>query len=80
MAIGSITIDADNFVTDSGRRDSAIRRFVLQSGSYPVITFTPTAIEGVPASVAVGDTLSLQATGDLTIRKITRSETFAITV
>jgi len=80
VAIGTITIDANNFVTDSGRRNGAIQRFILQSSSYPVITFTPTAIEGVPASVAAGDTLSLQVTGDLTIRAITRTETFAIEV
>ena len=30
--------------------------------------------------MAVGDTLVLQVTGDLTIREITRAETFAITV
>ena len=80
MAIGPITIGANDFVTDSSRRNSAIQRFILQSSSYPNITFTPTAIEGVPGSVAVGDTLSLQVTGDLTIREITRSETFAIEV
>jgi len=80
VAIGPITIGANDFVTDSDRRNSAIQRFILQSSSYSTITFTPTAIDGVPASVAVGDTLSLQVTGDLTIREITRSETFAIEV
>jgi polyisoprenoid-binding protein YceI len=80
VAIGPITIDANNFVTDSDKRNGAIQRFILQSSSYPAITFAPTAIEGVPGSVAVGDTLSLQVTGDLTIREITRAETFAIEV
>lgn len=37
-------------------------------------------MEGVPASVGVGDSLTLQVTGDLTIREITRPETFAVTV
>lgn len=80
VAIGPITIAANSFVTDSDRRNGAIQRFILQASSYPTISFTPTAIEGVPGSVAVGDTLSLQVTGDLTIREITRSETFAIEV
>ena len=80
VAIGPITIDANDFVTDSGKRNGAIQRFILQSSSYSTITFTPTAVEGVPASVAVGDSLSLQVTGDLTIREITRAETFAIEV
>ena len=48
--------------------------------SYPNIAFTPTAVEGVPASVAVGAYLTLLVTGDLTIREITRAETFAVIV
>ncbi|MGB5051142.1 MAG: YceI family protein [Caldilineaceae bacterium] len=80
VVIGPIVIDAAGFVTDSDRRNGAITRFILQSGSYPTITFTPTAVEGVPAAVAVGDVLNLQVTGDLTIREITRAETFAVTV
>ncbi|HRJ45708.1 MAG TPA: YceI family protein, partial [Caldilineaceae bacterium] len=80
VAIGPIVIDANTFVTDSDRRNGAIRRFILQSTSYPTITFAPTTIEGVPASVAVGDTFALQVTGDLTIREISRAETFAVSV
>lgn len=80
LEIGPIVIDATQFVTDSNQRNNAIRRFILQSSSYPTITFTPTAIEGVPAAVSIGDNLSLQVTGDLTIREITHAETFAITV
>ncbi|MBV7337121.1 YceI family protein [Chloroflexi bacterium TSY] len=78
--IGVITIDAASFVTDSNRRDTAIRRFVLRSGTYPTITFTPTTIEGFSDTIGVGDTFDIQVTGDLTIKAQTRSETFATTV
>lgn len=80
VTIDPIVIDANTFVTDNNRRNGAIQRFILQSSSYPTITFTPTAVEGVPAAVAAGDRLELQVTGDLTIREVTRSETFAVTV
>ncbi|RLT34741.1 MAG: YceI family protein [Chloroflexi bacterium] len=80
LQIGPIAINAGGFVTDSDRRNGAINRFVLQSGNYPTITFTPTAIEGIPAAVSIGDTLNLQVTGDLTIREISRAETFTVTV
>lgn len=80
LEIGPISINAGGFVTDSDRRNGAINRFILQSGNYPTITFTPTAIEGIPAAVSIGDTLNLQVTGDLTIREISRAETFAVTV
>jgi len=78
--IEPIAIDAASFVTDGDRRNRAIHRFILQSSRYPAITFRPTAIEGMPASVAVGDSLSLHVTGDLTVRDTTRSETFAVDV
>ncbi len=80
VQIGPVVIEAGGFVTDSDRRNGAINRFILQSGNYPSITFTPTDMEGMPASVGVGDNLTLQVTGDLTIREITRPETFAVTV
>jgi polyisoprenoid-binding protein YceI len=46
---------------------------------YEYITFGPTAIEGVPDSVAVGETVSFTIVGDLTIRDITRPATFDVT-
>ncbi|MEM7132216.1 MAG: YceI family protein [Chloroflexota bacterium] len=78
--IGAITIDAASFVTDSDRRNGAIRRFVLNSGSYPNITFVPTSIDGLPESAVPGDMLVFQVTGDLTIKDQTRSETFTVSV
>jgi polyisoprenoid-binding protein YceI len=44
------------------------------------VTFTPTALVGLPETVAVGESFSFQITGDLTIRDITRSVTFDVTV
>lgn len=78
--IAPVTIDAGSFVTDSDRRNGAIRRFVLSSDSYPTITFAPSAIESLPGSVAVGDTFEFQVTGDLTLKDETRSETFDVSV
>lgn len=78
--IEPITIDAASFVTDSDRRNGAIRQFVLSSDSYPTITFTPSTIESLPESVAVGDTFEFQVTGDLTLKDETRSETFDVSV
>lgn len=80
--IGVITIDARTFQTDSGRRDGAIRRFILQSerDEYRYITFTPTEIRGMPESVAVGDTITFQVVGDLKIRDIVQPVTFDVTL
>ena len=80
--IGAIRIDARDLTTDSDRRNGAIRRFVLQSNQdqYQYITFEPTAIEGMPESVSVGDSFEFSITGNLTIRDITNAETFHVSV
>lgn len=80
--IGAIRINARDFTTDSERRNGAIQRFVLESNQdqYQYITFEPTAIAGLPASVTIGQPFSFTVTGNLTIRDITREETFQISV
>jgi polyisoprenoid-binding protein YceI len=78
--IGLIQIDASDFRTDDAMRNRAIRRFILQSSreEYRYITFTPTAITGLPTQAQVGDALSFQVTGDLKIREVVNPVTFAV--
>ena len=75
-----IEIAAGSFVTDSGRRDGAIRRFILDAGNYPLIRFVPESIGGLPDKVKAGDQLMLTVSGDLTIVDVTRSEAFSVSV
>ncbi|TFH32170.1 MAG: YceI family protein [Anaerolineales bacterium] len=78
--VGLITIDAGTLRTDNNFRNAAIENFILQTGSYPLITFAPTSIEGLPTAVVVGETYTFDLTGDLTIREITQSVTFKVSV
>lgn len=80
--IGPVTINARDLTTDSDRRNGAIRRFILQSerDEFQYIVFAPTAIEGMPATVAVGEPFEFQVTGFLTVRDVTNPVTFAMTV
>lgn len=80
--IGEIQINARSLATDNRFRNRSVNRLILQSNKdeYQFITFTPTAIEGLPAEANVGDSLSLQITGDLKIRDIVRPVTFEATV
>jgi polyisoprenoid-binding protein YceI len=78
--IGAIVIDVSQLTSDEGRRDNYIRNNALQSSQYPQATFKPTKIEGIPASVKPGDTLTLQVTGDLTVKETTRPVTFVVTL
>ena len=80
--VGVIRINARTLMTDEDRRDRATRSRILQSAEdrYEFVDFTPTALEGLPDSVAVGDTATFTIVGDLKIRDITAEERFAATV
>lgn len=78
-ALGSFSADVSQFTSDSGRRDNAIRGRFLESSRYPTVTFTPSAIEGLPASYQEGQDVSFTISGDLTIREVTKPATFEVT-
>jgi polyisoprenoid-binding protein YceI len=78
--IGTIVIDVSQFKSDENRRDNFIRRNGLQSGQYPTAKFETTSIEGLPASVKVGDKLSFKITGNLTVKTTTKSVTWNVTL
>jgi polyisoprenoid-binding protein YceI len=75
-SLGTLTADISQFKSDSGRRDNAIRGRYLESEQYPMVTFVPTSIEGLPDSYQEGQDLPLKITGDLTIREKTLPVTF----
>jgi len=78
-----IVVNARTFATDSGQRDRLIRGPVIlnsASDEFELITFTPTSVEGLTDAAIVGDTYEFQVTGDLTIRGVTQTVTFDVTV
>jgi polyisoprenoid-binding protein YceI len=78
--VGQIVINARDFVTDNDFRNNAIRNRVLRSDQFEVITFTPTALEGLPTAITPGERYPFRITGDLTITDQTRPVTFEATV
>ncbi len=78
--VGPVTVETGTLVTDNSFRNRAISNFILESGKFQLATFTPTALEGMPSSVSVGDTFQFTILGNLTIRDITKPVTFAVTV
>lgn len=78
--IGEIVINARTFVTDSDMRNRAIQNRILFTNDYEFIRFQPTAINGLPDSVAIGDSIEVEIVGDLTIKDVTKSTTFAATL
>ncbi len=76
--IGDIVIDVSQFTSDESRRDNFIRNTGLESAAYPLATFSPQSIDGLPARVADGDSISFTMTGDLTVKETTRSMTWDV--
>jgi len=76
--VGIIQINARTLATDNNMRNRAIQNEILQTGTYEFITFTPTGVQGLPASASVGQAISFAITGDLTIRDITMPATFNV--
>ena len=82
-SIGAIVINARTLETDNSFRNRALRSSILQSAQdqYEFIVFEPRALSNWSAdSVAVGDTVAFNVTGDLTVVDSTHSVTFAASV
>jgi polyisoprenoid-binding protein YceI len=78
-----ILINARTFETDSSTRDRQVRGpVVLDSGNdeFEFISFSVTSVDGLPESVAVGETVTGRVIGDLTIKGTTQAVTFDLTV
>lgn len=76
--LGTIVINVRTLATDSGFRDRAIRGPILGSSrdENEFATFEPTDIEGLPASVTVGDQVPLRITGTFSLSGESRPVTF----
>lgn len=82
-SVETIVINARTLATDSDMRDRAIRSRILNSAQdeFEFILFEPTELSNFSAdSVAVGETISFDITGNLTVKDITQVVTFNASV
>lgn len=78
--LGPVTVNVRTVATDRDMRNRAIKNFILDTNTYEFVTFQPTELVGLPATVTVGQPFTFQIVGDLTIRDVTQSVTFEATV
>jgi len=78
IEIGEVKIDATSFKTDIAKRDENVVELVLKSNqpANQYITFTPTDIIGVPATIEAGKDFSIKITGNMTVLGISKPITF----
>ncbi len=74
--IGTVVVNIEAFESDSALRDKRIRHDYLESTEFPYAEFTPTDIQGLPATADEGTDTDLTITGDLTVKETTATETF----
>ena len=82
-SIGTIVVNARTLETDNSFRNRALRSDILKSAqdAYEFIFFEPRSLDNFSAeSVSVGDTLTFDITGDLSIADTTQSVTFNASV
>lgn len=76
--VGEIKVDLSTLATDNEFRTSALRHLILESdqpaNQYAI--FETTTLDGLPASITMGQPVSFQITGNLTIHQVTRLVTF----
>jgi polyisoprenoid-binding protein YceI len=77
--VGTIVINVEQFESDSGLRDRRIRRDYLESSAFPEAVFVPTSVTGFPEAFTQGETVTLEMTGDLTVRETTLPVTWTVT-
>ncbi len=82
-SVGAILINARTLETDNSFRNRALRSQILKSAQdeHEFIVFQPGSLHNFSAeSVAVGESISFEITGDLTVVGVTRSVTFSVSV
>ncbi len=80
--IGTIRVDVRTLKTPEEFRDRAIRGQILQSSQdqFEYSDFTPTSLEGLPATITIGQPFTFKILGDLKVRDISQPVTFDATV
>jgi polyisoprenoid-binding protein YceI len=79
VAEASFTVDVASITSDESRRDNQFRGRIMAVDQFPEATFTLTAPIDFAAVPAPADQVTATATGDLTLRGVTRAVTFDVT-
>ena len=73
------SVDVASITSDSSRRDGQFSGRIMDTATYPTATFVLTSPIELGAIPADGEQITVQATGDLTLRGATNSVTFPLT-
>jgi polyisoprenoid-binding protein YceI len=78
LTAASFEVDMTTFESDESRRDGQFEGRIMEVDQFPTATFTLTAPVELGAEPADGDTIEVEATGDLTLHGVTREVTIPL--
>lgn len=80
--LGALRINVRTLETDNEFRTRALRGQILQAerAEFEFAEFTPTALNGLPDTVTIGEPLDFQISGDFTVHGVTREVVFDATI
>jgi polyisoprenoid-binding protein YceI len=78
VTAANFTVDMTTVESDESRRDNQFRGRLLSTDEFPTSTFTLTAPIDLGTLPADGQQITATATGDLTLRGVTKSVTFDV--
>jgi polyisoprenoid-binding protein YceI len=72
VTAAEVEVDMASVTSDQSRRDDQFRGRIMSTSEFPTATFTLTEPIGLRAVPAEGDQVAVSATGELTLRGVTR--------
>jgi polyisoprenoid-binding protein YceI len=74
-----ISVDLTKLQSNESRRDNFIKSDTLQTSRFPVATFAPNEIQGLPMPLPTAGQVTFQLLGDLTVHGVTKPVTWQVT-
>lgn len=78
VTAGTFTVQMGTLMSDAANRDRQFNNRIMDTATYPTATFTLTSPITLPANAVSGSPISANATGELTLRGVTRAVTFPL--
>ena len=78
VTAATFTVDMASVESDQSRRDGQYRNRIMDTSTFPTSTFTLTSPIDLGSVPAEGRTITAKATGDLTLRGVTKRVTFEV--
>lgn len=75
-----IVVELGGLTSDQSRRDNYVRNRTLETAQHPTAVLVPTELRGIPWPLPATGTVTFQLIGNLTIKQVTRSTTWDVTL